>query len=228
MGHLTQSAQAAAAANPSAPPPYFEHAMENGENQPLLGVRTLSESSEVRFDPSTVKVGMATFWSVFSGICFGGCRLLLQNIPMSVTELTMVGGLIYIIIAGLFVTACQCSRLWPNQADNRAKLFLVLYAFLSGIMFLCSIEVFDMLNIFDAEFVTCCLLVTTPILSLIILKEPLRLWKLTFVPVIILAMLVIIRPPLIFNNHMLLLGKEQVHLSSSNINIDVTQSLISG
>ena len=103
-------------------------------------------------------------------------------------------------MSGLFVSLCQCQRLWPTtEARNRHKLFLVLYAFLYGILALCSVVVYDMLNQFDAETLTCFTILTTPIMSLLITREPMKIWKLFFIPLLLASIIVIVRPPLIFN-----------------------------
>ena len=55
-------------------------------------------------------------------------------------------------------------------SGNRHKVFLVLYAFLYGILALCTIFVFDLLNQFDAETLISFTIITTPIWSLFVLK----------------------------------------------------------
>ena len=55
-------------------------------------------------------------------------------------------------------------------SGNRHKVFLVLYAFLYGILALSTIFVFDLLNQFDAETLISFTIVTTPIWSLFVLK----------------------------------------------------------
>ena len=75
-----------------------------------------------------------------------------------------------ILVPGLFVTFCQCQRLWPKVAGNKNKIFLVLYAFLYGIENLCSIAVFNMLKFDNAEAIISLMILSTPILSLVILR----------------------------------------------------------
>ena len=95
-----------------------------------------------------------------------------------------------ILISGLFVSFCQCKRLWPGpEARNNHKLFLVLFvsikselffkisrnlsllqAFLYGIEALCQIVIYDDLNQFDAEALSALLIISTPIMSLVIYK----------------------------------------------------------
>ena len=78
-------------------------------------------------------------------------------------------------------------------------MFLVLYAFLYGIMALCSLVVFDMLNQLDAEALISFTILTTPIMSLVVLKEPVRFWKILFVPIMFASIVVIAKPPTFFN-----------------------------
>jgi len=190
----------------TAPPPYFEEDTVAHENQPLLGHRrNISAGSyssidgNDHFESNEVNIGIATFWAVIAGISFSGCRLLLQNIHLNVIEVTIVGALIQILLSGLFVTLCQCHRLWPKHpAGNRHKIFLVLYAFLYGIMALSSIVVYDMLNQFDAESLTSFTILSTPLMCLIILKEPLRIWKFMLIPLILMGIIVITKPPVLF------------------------------
>merc|ERR1712241_429340 len=71
---------------------------------------------------------------------------------MDVIEVTLVGALVQIVLSGIFVSFCQCHRLWPlPPAGNRHKVFLVLYAFLYGILALSSIFIFGMMDQYDAE-----------------------------------------------------------------------------
>ena len=135
------------------PPPYYEDqaVQRTGESQPLLQNRRRRS-----FDSSNDSLGdlelqsqspcAATFWAMAAGISWSGCRILLQNIQLNVIEVDLVGGLVQvsvfscqnkfltidvsqIVLSGLFVTLCQCHRLWPVSppARNSHKLFLVLY-----------------------------------------------------------------------------------------------------
>ena len=56
---------------------------------------------------------MSAFWAVVAGISFSGCRILMQNIKLDVIEVTLVGALMQILLSGIFVSFCQCHRLWP-------------------------------------------------------------------------------------------------------------------
>ena len=69
-----------------------------------------------------------------------------------------------------------------------------------GILALCTIVVYDMLNQFDAEAITSLTILTTPIISLVILREPLRVWKLICLPLLIASIVAIVKPPLIFHS----------------------------
>jgi len=203
-------------ASSAPPPPYFDGAtvlnneMES-ETQPLLGHRNRRNSSlggsssedtidDSGFDYQNVNVGMASFWAIVAGISFSGCRILMQNLKLNTIEVTLVGAFVQIVLSGIFVSFCQCHRLWPSSpAGNRHKVFLVLYAFLYGILALCTIFVFDLLDQFDAETLISFTIVTTPIWSLFVLKEPVRIWKLLFVPVMFASIVVIAKPPAFWN-----------------------------
>eukprot|EP00093_Oithona_nana_P007890 07890.XXX_346272_342114_1 [CDS] Oithona nana genome sequencing. len=192
------------------PPPYPERNITNestSESQALLPDlprrNSFDSDSGTRFEETELKIGSAVFFSVAAGILFAGCRLLFENVRMNAIEVTLVGSLVQILISGLFVSFCQCKRLWPGlEARNNHKLFLVLFAFLYGIEALCQIVIYDDLNQFDAEALSALLIISTPIMSLVIYKEPLKIWKLLFIPLMLLSLAVIIRPPIIFSSQL--------------------------
>ncbi len=43
-----------------------------------------------------MSIGVATFWALCAGICFSGCRLLLQNIQLNVIDVSIVGGVVQV------------------------------------------------------------------------------------------------------------------------------------
>ena len=76
-----------------------------------------------------------------------------------------------IVLAGLFVTCCQCQRLWPKApARNINKIFLVLHAFLFAISNICGIVVYSWLDPNDAEALISLMCLATPIFSVIIFR----------------------------------------------------------
>ena len=100
---------------------------------------------------------------------------------------------------------CDSSNwpIWTQKVPNEALfngLFCstIFQAFLYGIMALSSIVVYDMLNQFDAESLTSFTILSTPLMCLIILKEPLRIWKFMLIPLILMAIIVITKPPVLF------------------------------
>ena len=67
---------------------------------------------------------MSAFWAVVAGISFSGCRILMQNIKLDVIEVTLVGALMQILLSGIFVSFCQCHRLWPlPPAGKKGDIF---------------------------------------------------------------------------------------------------------
>jgi len=191
------------------PPPYAE-GLE--EARPLLLRRrqslessnyestTMGETTNFELQRSEMKIGASAFWSIAAGITFGGCRILLKNVPLNGVDLTVVSSLIQIVLAGLFVTCCQCQRLWPKApARNINKIFLVLHAFLFAISNICGIVVYSWLDPNDAEALISLMCLATPIFSVIIFRETIKLWKIIFIPLLIISMATLIKPPMIFN-----------------------------
>ena len=105
------------------------------------------------FDYQNVNVGMASFWAIVAGISFSGCRILMQNLKLNTIEVTLVGAFVQIVLSGLFVSFCQCHRLWPSPPAGKkicvywpfwllfvifdnfnlaAKMFLVVFCLLFG------------------------------------------------------------------------------------------------
>jgi hypothetical protein len=72
-----------------------------------------------RFDYQNVNVGMASFWAVVAGISFSGCRILMQNLKLNTIEVTLVGAFVQIVLSGIFVSFCQCHRLWPSPPAGK-------------------------------------------------------------------------------------------------------------
>ena len=62
---------------------------------------------------------MASFWAVVAGISFSGCRILMQNLKLNTIEVTLVGAFVQIVLSGLFVSFCQCHRLWPSPPAGK-------------------------------------------------------------------------------------------------------------
>ena len=86
------------------PPPYAE-GLE--ETRPLLRRRqslessnyestTMGETTNFDLQRSEMRIGAATFWSIAAGITFGGCRILLKNVPLNSIDLTIVSSLIQV------------------------------------------------------------------------------------------------------------------------------------
>ena len=67
-------------------------------------------------------MGIAAFWAVVAGVSFSGCRILMQNLTMDVIEVTLVGALVQILLSGIFVSFCQCHRLWPLPPAGKCVL----------------------------------------------------------------------------------------------------------
>ena len=88
------------------PPPYAEGL---DEARPLLLRRrqslessnyestTMGETTNL-FDlqRSEMKIGASAFWSIAAGVAFGGCRILLKNVPLNSIDLTIVSSLIQV------------------------------------------------------------------------------------------------------------------------------------
>ena len=64
---------------------------------------------------------MASFWAIVAGISFSGCRILMQNLKLNTIEITLVGAFVQIVLSGLFVSFCQCHRLWPSPPAGKKK-----------------------------------------------------------------------------------------------------------
>jgi len=189
------------------PPPYAEE--YSNETQPLLhrvqSIDSMDEdmNNQSNFDEmrSNLKLGMSCVWAILAGVTYASCRVMLKNVQLNAVDLTITSALVQIFVSVTFVTCCQCQRLWPKPpAGNYHKIFLVLYSFLFGIQSLCGIEVFNMLHFTDAEAAITLISVTTPILSCVILREPIRVWKLVFVPLLVVSISAIIKPPLVFQH----------------------------
>ena len=65
---------------------------------------------------------MASFWAVVAGISFSGCRILMQNLKLNTIEVTLVGAFVQIVLSGIFVSFCQCHRLWPSPPAGKKNL----------------------------------------------------------------------------------------------------------
>ena len=87
------------------PPPYAEGL---DEARPLLLRRrqslessnyestTMGETTNFELQRSEMKIGASAFWSIAAGITFGGCRILLKNVPLNGVDLTVVSSLIQV------------------------------------------------------------------------------------------------------------------------------------
>ena len=72
---------------------------------------------------------MASFWAIVAGISFSGCRILMQNLKLNTIEVTLVGAFVQIVLSGIFVSFCQCHRLWPSPpAGKEICVFLAILA----------------------------------------------------------------------------------------------------
>ena len=148
-----------------------------------------------------------------------------------------------ILISGLFVSFCQCKRLWPGlEARNNHKLFLVLFVswsfselyikthatFFFNRHFCMELKHFVrlwfmmiwinlMLKLYLHYWLflllSCLWSSTSKIwitkkkcltFSYVICycREPLKIWKLLFIPLMLLSLTVIIRPPIIFSSQL--------------------------
>ena len=90
-------------------------------NTKLHLFKTISEDTidDSGFDYQNVNVGMASFWAVVAGISFSGCRILMQNLKLNTIEVTLVGAFVQIVLSGIFVSFCQCHRLWPSSPAGK-------------------------------------------------------------------------------------------------------------
>ena len=48
----------------------------------------------------------------------------MQNLNLDVIEVTLVGAVMQILLSGIFVSFCQCHRLWPLPPAGKKEIFL--------------------------------------------------------------------------------------------------------
>lgn len=191
--------------SPTAPPPSYDTLLPDivtttespvttwDERQPLLTLDRVSHHEQRK------NIYYAVIWAFFAGLCWAGSHLLLKNVALDFVDVTFVASLVQIVTAGSFVTCCQFQRLWPKRARNRHKIFLVLYAFLSAVAAVAAVYAFTVLVSADAHFMSTLIIFAVLFWSLVIIREPIRLWKLGFTCLLMAAVIVIVRPPMIFD-----------------------------